>query len=123
MHEISKINILLTHVETYFFTVNSLIRLNNIITGSHNKDLRTCNVKAAGFNQQYMDIFKIRPALYGLVDQFNNRRLTTKEFCDIFLDQIHPFLDGNGSTCKVLFEDKIENFYQIYKKEDTSFFE
>ena len=56
-----------------FLTVDSLIRLNNLITGSRNMRLRTYNVKSAGFNKQYMgDANKIEAALYGLIDDFNN---------------------------------------------------
>ena len=30
---------------------------------------------------------------------------------NVFLDKIHPFLDGNGRTCKILFE----HTYKIYE--------
>ena len=35
-----------------FLTVDSLIRINNIITNSHNLHLRHHNVKPAGYNKQ-----------------------------------------------------------------------
>ena len=99
-----------------FLTVDSLIGINNIITTSHNLHLRHHNVKPAGYNNQYMDASKIETELFSLVDKFNDRRRISRTFCDTFLDKIHPFADGNVRTCKILFEDKIENFYKIYKK-------
>ena len=99
-----------------FLTVDSLIRINNYITDSHNIQLRRINVKPAFYNKQYMDFTRIESELYRLVDQFNERQITPRTFCDIFLDKIHPFADGNGRTCKVLFEDKIQHFDEFYKK-------
>ena len=93
-----------------FLTVDSLIRINNIITNSHNLHLRHHNVKPAGYNKQYMDVSRIEAELYSLVDKFNDRGITSRAFCDTFLDKIHPFADGNGRTCKTLFNGKIENF-------------
>ena len=99
-----------------FLIVDSLIRINNYITGSLNIQLRQINVKPAFYNKQYMDYTRIELELYRLVDQFNERKITPRTFCDMFLDKIHPFADGNSRTCKVLFEDKIKNFNEIYKK-------
>ena len=99
-----------------FLTIDSLIRINNYITGSLNIQLRQINVKPAFYNKQYMDYTRIESELYRLVDQFNERKITPRTFCDMFLDKIHPFADGNGRTCKILFEDKIQNFNEIYKK-------
>ena len=95
-----------------FLTVDSLIRINNYITDSHNIQLRQINVKPAFYDKQYMDFTRIESELYRLVDQFNKRKITARTFCDIFLDKIHPFADGNGRTCKILFEDKIQKFYK-----------
>ena len=92
-----------------FLTVDSLITINNYITGSPNIQLRQVNVRPAFyFNKQYMDFNRIESELYKLVGQFNERKITPRTFCDIFLDKIHPFPDGNGRTCKYLFEDKIQ---------------
>ena len=99
-----------------FLTVDSLIRINNYITCSDNIQLRQINVKPAFYDKQYMDFTRIEPELYRLVDQFNERQITPRTFCDIFLDKIHPFADGNGRTCKILFEDKIQHFNEFYKK-------
>ena len=89
-----------------FLTVNSLIRINNYITCSDNIQLRQINVKPAFYDKQYMDFSQIESELYVLVDKFNERQITTRCFCSKFLDEIHPFSDGNGRTCKILFEDK-----------------
>ena len=92
-----------------FLTVDSLITINNYIAGSRNIQLRQINVRPAFyFNKQYMDFTRIESELYKLVDQFNERKITPRTFCDIFLNKIHPFADGNGRTCKLLFEDKIQ---------------
>ena len=54
-----------------------------------------------------MDFTRIESELYRLVDQFNERKITARTSCDIFLDKIDPFADGNGRTWKTLFEDKV----------------
>ena len=94
-----------------FLTVDSVISLNNIITGSQNTHLRSCEIKPTGFNKRYMHSNKIELVLYGLVDDFNDRRITHRKFALDFLDKIHPFADGNSRTCKILFVDKIEMFF------------
>ena len=68
-----------------FLTVDSLIRINNIITNSHNLHLRRHNVKPAGYNKQYMDASRIETELHSLVDKFNDIRITSRTFCDTFL--------------------------------------
>ena len=92
-----------------YLTIDSLIRINNLITGSDNIHLRQINVKPAFHNKQYMDFNRIQPELYVLVDKFNERQITAR-FCNKFLDEIHPFSDGNGRTCKILFEGKYRFF-------------
>ena len=92
-----------------FLTVDSLIALNNIITGSQHFGLRDINVKPVGYSKIYMDKSLVEAALYCLVDQFNDRIISHKDFCGTFLDQIHPFQDGNDTTCKILFANQINN--------------
>ena len=94
---------LLTEDGDLFLTVDSLISINNIITNSNNICLRKCEVKPAGYKKQYMISTKIESELYTLVDEFNERKISAREFCKSFLNKIHPFKDGNGRTCKVLF--------------------
>ena len=81
-------------------TVDSLITLNNIITDSQNLFLRDVYVKPAGFDKMYLDKTLIESALYQLVDQFNGGNF---QFSNIFLNLTHPYRDGNGRTCKILF--------------------
>ena len=89
-------------------TVDSLITLNNIITGSNNLSLRSVNVKPAFYKKQYLDFTKIEFELYKLVDLFNDRYITNRQFYHMFLNEIHPFLNGNGRTCKILFENRFQ---------------
>ena len=92
---------LLTTDGDIFFTVDSLITLNNIITNSNNIFLRHVNVKPAGYNKQYMHFDKIESELYRLIDQFNDRFISKRYFFIKFLNEIHPFLDGNGRLVKL----------------------
>ena len=86
-----------------FLTVDSLITLNNIITNSNNILLRQTNVKPAGYNKQYMHFNQIESELYRLIDQFNDRYISKRYFIKKFLNEIHPFLDGNGRLVKLCF--------------------
>ena len=77
--------------------MDSLITLYNIITGLRNIGLRDLNVYPAVYYSKmcmYMDQRYIENAFYGLVDKLNNRIISHKDFCKIFLN-IHPFRDGN----------------------------
>ena len=86
-----------------FFTVDSLITLNNIIIDSKNYHLRRVNVKPAGYDRQYMHFSQIESELYILIDQFNDRFISKRHFYNKFLNEIHPFLDGNGRLIKLCF--------------------
>ena len=99
---------LLTTEGDLFLTVDSLITLNNIITNSNNFFLRRVNVKPAGYNKQYMYFDQIEVELYRLIDQFNDRYISKRYFIKKFLDEIHPFLDGNGRLVKLCFIISIE---------------
>ena len=92
---------LLTTDGDIFFTVDLLITLNNIITNSNNIFLRQVNVKPAGYNKQYMHFDQIESELYRLIDQFNDRFISKRYFFKKFLNEIHPFLDGNGRLVKL----------------------
>ena len=99
---------LITSDGDLLLTLDSLITLNNIITGSNNLSLRFVNVKPAFYKKQYLDFTKIEFELYKLVDLFNDRYITNRQFYHTFLNEIHPFLDGNVRTCKILFEDRFQ---------------
>ena len=94
---------LLTTEGDLFLTVDSLITLNNIITNSNNIFLRRTNVKPAGYNKQYMHFDRIELELYRLIDQFNDRYISKRYFIKKFLNDIHPFADGNGRVVKLCF--------------------
>ena len=87
---------------TLLLAVDSLIILNNIVLNKNNLGLRKHDVKPAGYNRKYISFYDILPALTGLVDTFNKGKITPKTFVETFL-KIHPFADGNGRTCKILF--------------------
>ena len=91
-----------------FLTLDSLITLNNIITNSNNILLRQTNVRPAGYNKQYMHFNQIESELYKLIDQFNDRYITKRYFIKKFLNEIHPFSDGNGRLVKLCFIISIE---------------
>ena len=84
-----------------FLTADCLIRL-NIIKSSWNIVLGDVNVKPTSYSKIYMDKSFVEVALI----QFNDRIISHKDFCRTFLDQIHPFQDGNGSTCKSFIFDQ-----------------
>ena len=69
--------------------LNQLATINSIWTQAELKS-NYINSLISGMIEEYLDIF-------------------------VFLDRIHPFADGNDKTCKILIDDKIENFYKIYK--------
>ena len=83
-------------------SVDSLITINKIILNANNLELRKHDVKPAGYNRKYMSFYNILPALTGLIDTFNDGKVMPKTFVETFL-KIHPFADGNGRTCKILF--------------------
>ena len=39
--------------------------------------------------------------LYQIIDQLNERKITSTKFYSILLNKIHPFYDGNGRICKI----------------------
>ena len=93
--------ILTTANNDLYLTLGSLIEINNIILDRNNQNLRQTQNKPLGYNFQYMHFSKINTNLQSLVDRFNDRRLTETEFLKEFLT-IHPFLDGNCRTVKIL---------------------
>ena len=51
----------------------------------------------------YMDRELIKDKLHQMIDQFNERKITSTKFYLMLLNKIHPFYDGNDRTCKTLF--------------------
>ena len=38
-----------------------------------------------------------------MIEQFNEKKITSTKFYSMFLNKVHPFYDGNGRTCKIQF--------------------
>ena len=84
-----------------YLTVDSLIEINKMITGSNNITLKKVNLKPYGFDKMYMDNKLIEDNLYQIIDQFNERKIISTKFHSILLNKIHPFYDGNGRTRQI----------------------
>ena len=50
-----------------------------------------------------MDKDLIEDKLYQLIDQLDERKTNRRYISLAVIDNIHPFHDGNGITCKILF--------------------
>ena len=85
-----------------YLTVNSLIEINNIITGSNNITLKKVNVKPHGYDKMYMDKELLEDKFYQIIDHFSERKIISRKFYSILLNKIHPFYDGDGRTCEIL---------------------
>ena len=96
-------NNLIDSDDVMYLTVDSLIKVNNIITGSNNITLGKVNIKPYRFDKMYMNKELIEDKLYQMIDQFSERKTTSTKFYSILLNKIHPFYDENGRTCKILF--------------------
>ena len=78
-----------------YLTVDSLIYINNIITGSNNITLRKVNVKPCLYDKINIDKDLIKDILYQLADQFSERKINHRDFYCTLLNNMHPFYDGN----------------------------
>ena len=78
-----------------------------IITGSNTIALRKFNVKTYGFDKMYMDKELIEDKLYQIIDQFNEKKITSAKFHSIILNKTHPFYDNNGRMCKTVFANSL----------------
>ena len=77
-------------------TVDSLVLTNNIITGSNNNTLRKVNAKSHGYDKLYMDKDLIQDKLYGLIDQFNERKNFILHYSTIYI----RFMMGMGEPLR-----------------------
>ena len=91
-----------------YLKVDSLVEINNIITGSDNITMRKVNVKADGFNKLYINKDLKEDQLNQIIDEFNEREIINVKFYSILLTKIHLFYDGNGRTSKTLFANDNE---------------
>lgn len=86
-----------------YLNADSLIDINNKITGSNNITLRKFNVKQYGYYKMYMDKNLTKGKLYELIDQMNEKDINHKDLSFALFNSIHTFYDGNESTCQILF--------------------
>ena len=63
-----------------YLTVDSLIEIINIIVCSNNITFRKVDVKLNRFDKMYMDTELIEDKLYQILDQFNERKITSTKF-------------------------------------------
>lgn len=100
-----------TLLSVRLLTVSEIIRTNTIITGKY-LGLRTVNVYPFGYDiNSYCKFEKVEDELYYLIDLFNQKSNTSSGRESVlncfsllyrkFL-KIHPFIDGNGRTIKVI---------------------
>ena len=71
----------------------TLIEINDIITGSNKITLRKVNVKSYGFDKMYMDKELIEDKLYQIIDQFNERKITSTKSYSILLNKMHFMME------------------------------
>ena len=101
-----------------YLTVDSLIDTNNIITGSNNCTLRV----PYGCDKMYTEEELIYDKMYQSIDQFRKIKINHRNFCFALIKDIHPFYDGNGTTCKMLFSLQLElRFLKSVRDIDTSY--
>ena len=84
-------NNLIDSDDNMHLTVDSLVDINNIITGSNNITLRKVNVKPCGYDKMCW------------IDQFNERKINHRDFHSALFNNKHPLYDRNGRTFKILF--------------------
>ena len=70
-----------------YWSVDSLIEINNTITGWNNITLRKVNVNPYKFDKMYMGKELIEDKIYQIIDQFNERKITPTKFYSILLKQ------------------------------------
>ena len=51
----------------------------------------------------YMDKELIEDKFYQIIDQGNEMKITSTKIYSILLNKIHPFYNGNGRMCKIVF--------------------
>ena len=71
--------------------------------------MRKVNVNSYGFDKMYLGKDLIEDDLYEIIHQFSERKITSVKVYSILLNEIHPFYEGHGRTCKIIFvyNDKI----------------
>ena len=88
-----------------YLAVDSLIKINSLITVSNNITLWKDDVKPYRFDKMYMGKDLVEDKLYQAIDQFNQKKITNAKIYLIILNEQHPLYDANGRTCKILFSN------------------
>ena len=78
-----------------------MIYVKNIITDSNNIGLRKVNDKPNGCDEINIEKDLLEDKLYQLIDQFNVRKISHRDFFFTLLNNVHHFYDGNR-YCEVL---------------------
>ena len=95
-----------------YLTVDFLIEINNIITVSYYITLKKVNVKLYELDKMYMDE-DLTEDKTNILDELNEREITSTKIISTLLNKIHPFYDSNGRTCKILFANDDKIYWQI----------
>ena len=85
--------------------VESLVDINNIIISSNNIAVTKVNVQACGYDKicTYMDKDLIEDKLYELIDQFNERKINSRNLHFALLNNVSSFYDANRRILVTLF--------------------
>ena len=84
-------------------TVDSLIDVDNIITGSNNITLSKVNVKPYGCDKMYMDKDLIQDKLYQLIDQFSERTVNYRNCYFVLQENVFYFMMEMGELLRYYF--------------------
>ena len=104
-------------IKENLLTVDEIVYINYIIIRSRKYGFRNIDVKPFGYEKKYMDWNLINKNMYILIDLYNGKKLKYSELFKNFLE-IHPFIDGNGRTIKLIISILIKkqiNAYMIWK--------
>ena len=95
-----------------YLTVDLLIEINNIITVSYYITLKKVNVKLYELDKMYMDEDLTEDKI-NVLNELNEREITSTKVISTHLNKIHPFYDSNGRTCKIPFANDDKIYWQI----------
>ena len=93
-------------LSNHLLTVDTIVNINSIILTGHTNicALRKTNVKPRGKEYSiytYADKDDVENLIYSLTDKYNQRDINIDIFSKELLE-IHPFIDGNGRTTRLL---------------------
>ena len=101
--------------DNMYLSVYSLVDVNGIITGSNNIILRKVNIKQYDIDKTYLDKDLIENRLYQLIDQFNERKVSHRDFCFAFLTiYIHVMMEMGELARYHFIYSKVCDFLESY---------